>query len=95
MCEHVKREGFYDYHTLYLKTDVLLIADIFEMFRQMSLNSYKLDPANYLTAASLAWDCRLFKTGIELELITDVESLDMIEKSKTRRLNIRRSEKIF
>ena len=48
----------------------------------MSLTYYKLDPANYLTAASLAWDAALLKTKIELELITNQEILTMIETSK-------------
>ena len=77
-----KRKDFGGYHWLYLKTDVLLLADIFENFRKMSLEYYKLDPANYLTAASLAWDAALLKTKIELELITNQEILTMIEKSK-------------
>ncbi len=57
-----------DYHWLYLKTDVLLLADIFEKFYQMGLEYYKLDPAHYLTAASVAWDAMLLKTNIELDL---------------------------
>ena len=48
----------------------------------MSVAHYKLDPANYLTAASLAWDAALLQTKIELELITDQEVLTMVEKSK-------------
>ena len=75
-----KCKDFGDYHWLYLKTDVLLLADVFESFRKMSITHYKLDPANYLTAASLAWDAALLQTKIELELITDQEVLTMIEK---------------
>ena len=55
---------------------------VFEHFRQMSLKYYKFDPANYLTATSLAWDCMLLNSGIEFELVTDVEILIMFEKSK-------------
>ena len=75
-------ESFYDYHHLYSKTDVLLLSDLFENFRKMCLEHYKLDPANYLTAASLAWDSMLLKTKIELDLISDPGILTMIEKSK-------------
>ncbi len=74
-----KRKDFGDDHWLYLKTDVLLLADVFEDFGKMSLAHYKLDPANYLTAASLAWGAALLQTKIELQLITDQEVLTMIE----------------
>ena len=77
-----KCKDFGDYHWLHLKTDVLLLADIFEEFRRMSLQHYKLDPASYLTAASLAWDAALLQTNIELELITNQDILTMIEKAK-------------
>ncbi len=62
---------------------MLLLADVFENFRKMSLEYHKLDPANYLTAASLAWDAMLLKTKIELDLITDQEISTMVEKSKS------------
>ena len=60
----------------------MLLADIFENFRKMCLEHYRLDPANYLTAASLAWDAMLLKTRVELELISDPEILTMVEKAK-------------
>ena len=44
-----------DYHDLYLATDVLLLADVFENFRLTSLESYKLDPCHYYTAPGLGW----------------------------------------
>ncbi|CAJ0643580.1 12690_t:CDS:2 [Entrophospora sp. SA101] len=47
---------FGDYHDIYLKTDVLILADAFEAFRKASYSAFKLDPANYLTAPGLAWD---------------------------------------
>jgi len=75
-------KSFKDYHFLYLKCDVLLLSDIFENFRKMCIEYYRLDPANYLTSASLAWDSMLLKTKVELELITDPEILTMIEKAK-------------
>ena len=63
-------KSFKDYHMAYL-TDVLLLADVFENFRKVCINYYKLDPANYLSAPSLAWDAMLLLTNIELELISD------------------------
>ena len=73
---------FKDYHLLYLKCDVLLLADVFENFRKTCIQYYELDPSNYISAPSLAWDAMLLKTEIELDLIMDLEMLEMIEKMK-------------
>lgn len=64
-----------DYSDLYLKTDVLLLTDIFEKFRDICIKTYKLDPAHYLTAPSLSLDAGLLTTKVELELLTDVNML--------------------
>ena len=69
-----------DYHDLYLESDVLLLADVFENFRNVCLKNYKLDPAWYYTSPGLTWDAALKMTGIELELLTDPDMLLMIEK---------------
>ena len=65
-----------------MKTDVLLLADVFENFRNTRFEHYGLDPANYISAASLSWDAMMLKTNIKLELISDLEVLDIIERSK-------------
>ena len=69
-----------DYHNLYLKTDVLLLADVFENFRDVCIENYKLDPAWYYTVPGLAWDACLKKTEVRLELLNDIDMLLMIEK---------------
>ena len=69
-----------DYHDLYLKSDVLLLADVFENFRKTCLKYYKLDPCHYDTAPGLAWDACLKLTKQELQLLTDYDMLMMFEK---------------
>ena len=54
-----KRSKFLDYHMLYLKCDVLLLADVFDLCFKTSISYYKLDPAKYITIASYAWDAML------------------------------------
>ena len=69
-----------EYHDLYLKTDILLLVDVFESFRKTCLAYYKLDPLHYISAPGLAWDAMLKMTGINLELITDIDMQLFIEK---------------
>ena len=64
-------ETMRDYHDLYLKSDVLLLADVFENFRDVCLTKYELDPAWYYTAPGLAWNAALKMTKVELELLSD------------------------
>ena len=53
-----------EYHDLYLKTDVILLANVFEEFRKVCLKNYGLDPAHFYTALGLAWKACLKKTRI-------------------------------
>ena len=69
-----------EFHDLYLKTDVLLLADVMESFRKLCEKNYELDPAHFFTTPGLAWDAMLKMTGVELELLRDVDQVLMIEK---------------
>ena len=63
-----------EYHDLYVQTDTLLLADVFENFRNMCLEKYQLDPSHFLSAPGLAWQaCLKKKTNVNLELLTDVD----------------------
>ena len=68
------------YHDLYLKSDVLLLADVFQSFRKTCLQYYKLDPCHYFTSPGLSWDAMLKMTNVKLELMTDVDMFQFIEK---------------
>ena len=69
-----------EYHDLYLQTDILLLTDVYENFRKTCMTYYGLDPLHYITSPSLAWDAMLKMTGINLELITDIDMQLFIEK---------------
>ena len=69
-----------EYHDLYLKSDILLLVDVFENFRKTCLEYYKLDPCHYFTSPGLSWDAMLKMTDIKLELITDIDMFQFIEK---------------
>ena len=75
-----KCQKFYDYLSLYLKTDVLLLADVFESFRKMCLDksNYGLDPCHYYTAPGFSWDAMLKMTGVSIECFQEGQD-DMLE----------------
>ena len=63
----------------YLKPDVLILADVFENFRKLSLENYRLDPAHYVNSPQLSWDAMVLNTGCALELISDPEMFHMMD----------------
>ena len=86
-CMHVQKvwkvfniKNLGEYHDLYVQSDTLLLADVFENFRDKCIEIYELDPAHFLSAPRLAWQACLKKTGVSLELLTDRDMLLMYEK---------------
>ncbi|KAL0809898.1 hypothetical protein ABMA28_002311 [Loxostege sticticalis] len=77
-CFNITNLG--EYTDLYVKSDVLILSDIFEKFRKTCKINYDLDPAFYLTAPSLSFDAMLLKTKVKLELLSDLEMIRMIQK---------------
>ena len=69
-----------EYHDLYLVSDVLLLTDVFENFRKTCMQYYKLDPCHYFTSPGHSWDAMLKMTNIKLELMTDIDMFQFIEK---------------
>ena len=73
-----KLENLGDYHDLYAQSDTLLLADVFENFRDMCIKGYELDPAHFVSLPGLAWQACLEKTNIELELLNDYDMLELL-----------------
>ena len=69
-----------EYHKLYLESDILLLADVFENFRKTCQEYYKLDPCHYFTSPGLSLDAMLKMIDIKLELIVDIDMFQFIEK---------------
>ena len=77
---HYECKTLLDYHDLYLKTDVLILTDAFEKFRNFFLKHHEIDPCYCFSAPGLTWQCGLKYTGVELELLTDYNMLLMFEE---------------
>ena len=75
-----KLENLGDYHDLYVQSNTLLLADVFENFRNMCIKVYELDPTHFVSLAGLAWQACLKKTNKELQLLTDYDMLLMVEE---------------
>ena len=80
----IKNSG--DYHGLYLKSDALLLADVFENFRDMCLEIYELDLTKFISVSWLAWHGRLKKTQVKLDLLNDVYMSLMVERGTRERM---------
>ena len=75
VCKDFEIKHLREYHDLYVQSDTLLLADVFENFRNTCLKIYRLDPAKFLSAPGLAWQAVLKKTKKNLDLLTDIDML--------------------
>ena len=69
-----------EYYDLYVQSDTLLLADVYENFRSLCFDKYELDPVYFVSAPGLAWQACLKNTGVKLELLTDYDMTLMIER---------------
>ena len=74
-------KDFGDYHDLYLRIDVFILADVFETFRNVRLKVYNLDSAHFFSAPNLSWNAILITTSAEIGLLTDIEMLLFCERA--------------
>ena len=79
-CKDFEIKNLGEYHGLYLKSDTLLLADVFKNFKKMCLRFYYLDTAKFLSVPGLAWQAALKKTEVKSELLSDTDTLLMVEK---------------
>ena len=80
VCDVFEIKNLGEYYDLYVQSDMLLLSDIFENFRNICLNKYELDPVYFVSAPGLAWQACLKKTGVELELLTYYDMILLTEK---------------
>ena len=80
VCKDFELKNLDEYYDLYLKSDTLFLADVFENFRNMCTKVYELDPANFFSAPGLAWQAAFKMTEVKLALLTDIDMLLMVGK---------------
>ena len=79
VCKDFEIKNVGEYHDLYLKSYILLLADVFKNFRKMCLEIYNLDPTKFLSAPGLASQVALKKTEVKLDLSTNIDMLSIVE----------------
>ena len=84
--KELKLKNLGDYDDLYIQSDTLLLADVFENFKNKCIEIHELDPVHFLSASGLAWQACLKKTRVKLELLTDINILLMVEKGTRGRI---------
>ena len=69
-----------EYHDLFIQSDTILLADVFENLRNMCINIYKLDPAKFLSTPGLEWQAAIKIAKVKLGLLPDIDILLMVKK---------------
>ena len=80
VCKNFEIKNLREYHDLYIWRDLLLLAGVFENLRKMCFEVYKLDLVKFISVSKLAWQGALKKTGVELDLLTDIDMFLTAEK---------------
>ena len=84
VCKDFEIKNWGEYHDLYVQSNTLLLADVFENFRNVCLKIYELDPAIFFAVSELAWQTTLEKTKVKLDFLTDINMLLMAEEGMGR-----------
>ena len=80
VCKDFDIKKLGEYHDLYVKSDTLLLADVFKNFKKVYLEIYQSDPAKSISVLWLAWQEGLKKREVKIELLGDTDMLLMVEK---------------
>ena len=86
VCKYFDRKILEEYHDLYVQSNILLLADVFQDLRNMCLKIYQLDSTCFPTATGLAWQVALRKTKADLDIWTDIYMLLMVEKGVSEKI---------
>ena len=81
VCKDSEIKNLGEYHDFHVQSSTLLLADVFENFRNMYLEIYEFDPARFLAVPGLAWQAAFKKAKIKSHLFTDIDMLLMVEKT--------------
>ena len=87
VCKDFEIKNLGEYHDLYIQSDKLLLANVYENFRNMCLKIYELDPGKFVPAPGLAWQAAFKKIKVKLDLLTDVDMM-LLEKGMRRNMSL-------
>ena len=80
VCKNFEIRNLGEYYDLHVHSNILLLVDVFENFRNMYLKMYELDSAKFLEATGLPWQAPLKKNEMKLDLLSDIDMLLIVEK---------------